>query len=368
MTVIGLRPRSMVGFMKKLEILTNRFFVADPVWHLVHEWEDVFASTLNIRIRKRILFALLMKCVFQLGRLRLPVNLNKIYECLDDLYLRYCSNAVVFRVDMYPRSANYLGPRREYVIPYIIDFDRNVSLAAFTKTYAEHKLVLISSYNAFRYLTGNGQHESNLRHLPLSLPDKYEFDRTIYYQRREFDLILPGRPNKRALSWLAQFATRNPNFEYLSYRSIDNRHVYVSNKGREFDCRTRQAYLTLLRDCKIAVYSTQGVDGNRESFDHITAKLFEGICAGCLMIGLYPETDESVAFRVSDVCPSVREYDDFERTLLLYMTLDRDEEGYERYADFLSANRTSSRAKHLAESIRSKEFLDSELAPHDTSV
>lgn len=258
---------------------------------------------------------------------------------------------------MYPRTASYLGLGKSCVIPYIIDFDRNVSLQNFKKVYKGHKLILISSYNALKYLEKN-QVELNLKHLPLSLPDKYQLTREIFFRERDFDLILPGRPNKQILTWLAKFEQLNPEFEYLSYEHIDNRHVYVSNKGKVVDCRTRDAYFRLLRKCNIAVYSTQGIDGNAKSFDHITAKLFEAISSGCLMIGIYPETDESIAFRVADICPSVFSYDDFKDILLKYIDTRRCEDGLSRYIRFIGANRTSNVAKHLASIINSSGFHD----------
>lgn len=343
--------------MKRLEIITNRHFNTHPVWHLVHEWEDGFSSALAIPIKKRRLFCVFMKVVFQLGRLRLPINLNRLYERLDDLYLRYFTDAIVLRVDMYPRSGNCLGSRARDVIPYIIDFDKNVSLPDFAAIYGEHRLVLISSLNALRFVA-ESQPGVRLGHLPLSLPDRFQLTRDVYFKRREFDLILPGRPNKLMLSWVETIAASRPEFEYLTYRSIDDRHVYVSNKGQQVDCRTRQAYFDLLQNANVAVYSTQGVDGNAKSFDHITAKLFEGVSAGCRMVGMYPETEESTAFRVGDVCPSVQTYDDFKSVVLRYISSPRDEKEFGKSIEFLSRNRTSGRAGLLAAAVRSSGIIE----------
>lgn len=343
--------------MKQLTILTNRYFNKHPVWHLAYEWEDGFSQTLNIEIINRKFFAVLVRVTYQIGRLRLPINLSLIYEWIDDLYTRNFNKSIALRIDMYPRTTSYLGLGKKQVIPYIIDFDRNVSLQDFKKVYEGHKLILISSYNALNYLESN-RLGLNVKHLPLSLPDKYQLTRETFFGEREFDLILPGRPNKQILAWLAKFEQVNPEFEYLSYEHIDNRHVYVSNKGKIVDCRTRDAYFSLLRKCNIAVYSTQGVDGNAKSFDHITAKLFEAISSGCLMIGLYPETDESIAFRVADICPSIFSYDDFSDTLLKYVDFKRCEDDLNHYIEFIGANRTSNVAKHLASIVNSSGFED----------
>lgn len=339
-----------------LEILTNRSFEKHPTWHLIHEWEDVLSTKLQIRIKKRTVFYFWLKFLFKLVRLLYPsFKINRLLIYFDDLYLRFFNKYVIFRVDIYPRSCSYLNAMKANVIPWIIDFDKNISISEFQKVYEGHKLILISSFNALKYLT-NENCKLNLRHLPLSLPDKYHLSKRIYFKKRQFDLILPGRPNKKILQWLALYEKKNHEFEWLSYKSIDKRNFYLSNKGKEIDSRTREQYFDLLMNCKIAIYSTQGVDGNENSFDHITAKLFESVYAGCLMIGAYSETDESRMFGVGRVCPSIWDYNNFENKLTELLKSKRNDEGYKNYVSFLNDNKTSNLGETLTEVLRSNGF------------
>ena len=172
--------------------------------------------------------------------------------------------------------------------------------------------------------------------------------KNLQISNRNYDLILPGRPNPTILQWLKKFAISNPEFEYLTYDSIDNRHVYISNKGKVVDCRFRENYFRLLKDCNIAVYSTQGADGVKNALDHVSSKIFEIAYAGWLMIGMYPESDDSRYFQIDQMCPSSFDYEEFENKLKELIHTKRNNEGYKKYVNFLSRNKTSKRAELLS--------------------
>ena len=346
--------------MTKIEIISNRGFNNHPAIHAVYEWEDIFSLTLNAKIRKRVSFSLCIKGIyFFIARLKLKIKPSKIIEFLDDIYLRYCTktDTLILRIDPSPRSASYLGARKSNVVPLIGEIDKNLyyntnrnhneNLKHFEKVYTGHKIVLTFSNNHYNYLLKKNC-SLNLKLLPYSLSDKYILDRKTYYKNRNYDLIIPGRPNLTILQWLKKFAISNPEFEYFTYHSIDNRHVYISNKGAEVDCRTREKYFELLKDCNIAVYSTQGADGIKNALDHVSPKIFEIVYTGCFVIGMYPETDDTRYFQLNQICPSFFNFEKFETKLSELIHSDRSESGYKNYVKFLDKNKTSIRAKLLS--------------------
>lgn len=341
--------------LRNFKILTSRRFNKHPVWHLVYEWEDVFSSVLNIKLQDRKIFYFFVKAILKVSRPVKFFNRERMLYWFDDLQFNFLNKKDNLCIHIYPRSKYYFSFRTKHMVPWIIDFDKDVSIKEFQNTYSKHKLVLISSLNALNYLNER-TNNLNLKHLPLSISDRHQLSRVTYFKNRQYDLIFPGRPNKTLLQWAKVFGESNPWFEWFSYKNIDNRNLYVSNKGREIECRTRNAYLDLLKNCKVAVYTTQKVDGNIMSLDHITAKLFELVYTGCLLIGMYSETDESKAFHVSEICPAVSNYNDFETTLKNYIDQARKEEDFLKYKKFLDANRTSLNAKKLLKLLQTNGY------------
>lgn len=303
--------------MKISKIYSTRNSNAEVYSHLIYEWEDDYAKLLKIPIysfgylKDKILRYFFKVCQkFKLGGLiqkiesiRKPKSFSLIFE----LYPRDYFSFQVF----------------SNKIPHIIDFDYNVDLERFYKVYKNCKLILISNLEAYNLLKVNNC-PLNIVHLPLSLSDNHKLNvRSV--KDKEIDLIVV-RSNKVFKDFLEKFAKENPDFEYVERRWEDGRlyksNVYYSNKrGVLGEYSGRDSYLDLLKNSKVALYSTPGFDDNSERFmNHVTPSLFEFIVSGCRIIARYPNNSETDFFDLQKISPSVTSYEDFEKMLSLYIT------------------------------------------------
>ena len=131
-------------------ILTCRNIDSSFFWQIVFEWEDIFAKEMGIPLWNEPTIAR------NPHAFRLPI--------LGDLVTLGKGN--MFRYDL--SSGNYDFWNTKRVIPCIIDFITNKErLPEFEYAYRKHKLVLISSLEAYSMLKEIGT-KLNIAHLPLS--------------------------------------------------------------------------------------------------------------------------------------------------------------------------------------------------------
>jgi hypothetical protein len=311
-----------------INIISKRAINKHQVYDLVYEWEDDLASGFNAKIIKRPayffcyrIFSVPIKVINKI--LNKTISFDFLTTLMDDIWLKLFdtdTDRIYLRIDIFPVKEKYfqLARAKKKVIPWIIDFDKSVDIKNLENVYNEYLFVMVSSKNAVDYLKKNNC-SLKIKYFPLFLPKKRAFIKGQFLNDKRYDLILPGRPNKTILKWLKVFSKEHSLFEYFTYSDIDNRNVYISNKGGVVPCKSRKQYLSLLKKCKIGIYSTQGVDGSIVSLDHITIKLFELISCGCLVIGKYPETEDSKSMLLTGIISKADSYTDFSMTLKKFL-------------------------------------------------
>ena len=255
----------------------------------------------------------------------------------------------------------YVGTEPDFAttanaVPHMIDFWKTTDLPQFYQLYKNCKLVLISSLEAFKYLQNNNCPLS-IEHLGLSLSDRYKLDEHTRYVKK-YDILLAGRLNIRTnqvlRNYLEEFIVKFPDTEYLYQQEIEGEYHYVSNKrGTIGKFHTRQEYIELLRASKISFYSTPGIDGGEKrtgGFNPVTPRYLELLSAQCLLLGKYPDNEETDYYELKRACPNVNSYEEFERILLGYLT--QQQPSFELHREILDKHYTSCRAQQLAEYLK----------------
>lgn len=190
-----------------------------------------------------------------------------------------------------------------------------------------------------------------LAHLPLSLPSRYKLPVTPY--PKQYDILLAGRGNPFLLSYLTEYCAKFPEVEFLQQTMVNDELHYVSNKrGLIGKFHSREEYMNLLRASKVSFYTTPGVDGGEVrtgGFNPVTPRFLELLSAQCLLLGRYPDNEETRFFEVSSVCPHVDSYAAFEETLTSY--LQHPVVPLNKYEQLLQKHYTSRRVEQLQEVV-----------------
>ncbi|GAA4495782.1 hypothetical protein GCM10023172_08020 [Hymenobacter ginsengisoli] len=239
----------------------------------------------------------------------------------------------------------------EKAIPAFIDLWKQTDITAFQRTYRDCPLVLVSSLEAVAYLKEQGC-RLNLAHFPLSLSDRYKAETGKVYTKK-YDVVLAGRTNPVLSTYLQEFSNKHPTVEILRQQEVDGVFCYVSNlSGKVSEFKTREEYIELLRATKISFYSTPGIDGGEKrtgGFNPVTPRYLELLSAQCLLLGKYPDNEETRFYQLSEVCPNVASYAQFEDLMLSY--LKQSEAPLDLYESILQKHYTSCRAALLQKLI-----------------
>jgi len=346
-------------------VLSKRSFETWPSYHLVYEWEEDISIYLSIPIvdsynENEVFINSIYRKIFfnRYSKKFLKGNedllLQNIKGFLDLSKKRKLSlklsktKSLVF--ELY--NGDYMAyTSAKNIIPIIIDFWKDTNLEVFYKVYKNCDIVLISSLEVFNYLKEKNC-PINIIHYPLSLSDRYKLDENINYSK-VYDILLAGRKNDALWSYLQEFSLKYPETEFLYQESLNGELYYKSNKkGLVGKFHSRQDYVNLLRASKIAFYSTPGIDGGEKrtgGFNPVTPRFLELLSAKCLLLGRYPDNDETRFFEVDKVCPNISSYSQFEEILLRY--LNQSNVPINSYKDILEKHYTSCRAKQLVEII-----------------
>jgi hypothetical protein len=345
--------------MKIASILTSRFFEKSPNFHLIYEWEDDMSQDLGVPIRdgkpiyrKALINRFSKKLITLLGKNALGKLNNSIESWNGCLKGKFDYNLVY---ELYVNSEPGFATSSR-AIPIMIDFWKHTDLDSFYKTYRNCKLVLISSLEAYNFLKEQGC-PLNIAHFPLGLSDRYRLFPEIRYPKK-YDILLAGRQDDKTMfyleNYLKEFINKYPDVEIVHRKSIEEGFCYESSKkGVIGKFHTRQAYIDLLRSSKISFYSTPGVDGGEQrtgGFNPVTPRYLELLSAQCLLLGRYPENEETSYYELEKVCPNITSYDHFEQVLLGY--LNAPEPSFDRHREILNKHYTSCRAKQLTEILK----------------
>jgi hypothetical protein len=334
-------------------ILSTRSYLKDPFYHLVYEWEDDLADRLAVPVLNSI-----------------PAFRKLLINKVSRKLLTGFGESVLMKVSNVVERANVFRPTKGYylvfemgvttepnfstsvkAIPAFIDLWKHTDLRAFQHTYQHCPLVLVSSLEAVEYLKAQNC-SLPIAHFPLSLSDRYRAEAGVLYDKK-YDIVLAGRTNPVLLDYLQVFSEKHPDVEVVRQKEVDGEFCYVSNlRGRIGLFQTREEYIQLLRAGRISFYSTPGIDGGEKrtgGFNPVTPRYLELLSAQCLLLGKYPDNEETRFYELEKICPNVTSYVEFEELMLRYLR--QQAVPLQLYEDILQKHYTSRRARQLQELI-----------------
>ena len=313
------------------QVLTNRGVSNGKDYGIVNEWEDVFSELLGVPLYydkwKRRDKALLWK-----------------FPWLASFFQ---TNIPTFTYVMLPLASPH-GNNKKNIIPCMIDFfcRDNYELQQFYKRYDKNPLVLISSKVAYDYLV-SVQCPLYIKHLALSIPDKYCFDETTYSEK-SYDVVMLGRQNKVFKSFLEQYKKKHPDLTYVFGAKEGNRFLYRDSNGNNLGyLDSRTDYMEMMRKSRIGLYATPGMDGGREhtnGFNPVTPRFLEYIASGCHVLARYPKNSDTDYYELDKMSTRIETFGQFEKAMddLRDKVVD-----IHRYSRYLSKHYTSVRVQTL---------------------
>ncbi|AMR27095.1 hypothetical protein A0257_08215 [Hymenobacter psoromatis] len=340
--------------MRIAAILSARAFEHNPSYQLIFEWEEDLGHDLNIPVldakplhRKMLINRVTKQITNKLGTDTLA-SLNKAVEQFSAR--RRGGLNLVFELYV-ATEPNFTTSAQ--AVPILVDFWKHTDLAEFYHTYRDCKLILVSSLEALNFLKENNC-PLPIEHLGLSLSDRYRLEPGVTYIK-EYDILLAGRlnirTNQRLRDYLERFVQQYPNTEYLYQQEVNGELYYVSNqRGMIGKFQSREDYVRLLRASKISFYSTPGLDGGEKrtgGFNPVTPRYLELLSAQCLLLGRYPDNEETAYYELKRVCPNIENYEEFEQTMLDY--LQQKKPGFDVHREILAKHYTSCRTRELTQ-------------------
>lgn len=330
-------------------VYTDRFFqgLDQPSWHLIYEWEDQISEAAGLPLGDTRRARRLNDNVLARAALKVPGAFPALK--MLDAWLAGPSKSLYFA--MSPQRKTSFSTRAN-VVPVVVDFWKTVDLQWFYRTYSNCPLVLISSLEAFNFLKQQDC-PLNMRHFPVSLPDKYRPEPDAAYEKK-YDVLIAGRPSPVLMNFVKRYEKDHPSVEYV-YQSIEQGKLrYISNKtGMVGAFDNRPSYMSLLQASRVGFYSTPGMDGGEArtgGFNPVTPRLLELLAAQCHVIARYPNNDDTRFFELNDICPSVDSYDAFEETLTTALRVRPD---MDRHRTYLEKHYTSARIDLLNQILSS---------------
>lgn len=296
-------------------IYSDRRSYTEVYSDLIYEWEEDFSNQLKVPIVSYSKWH------------------NKFLNGMTKIIDKFRVLTIIQHLDKIKKPKKYtlifnLCPTKRFSyrtssnkIPYIIDFDFRVDLSAFYSNYKNCALVLISSLESYNYLIKN-KCPLKIKHLPLSISDRYKLYKDD--NTRKYDAII-ARPNRVFMNYIERYASDHPSFEYVIRKwegsAMYKGNVYYSNKkGAIGEFSDRAAYFELLKNTKVALYATPGLDEpNKRFMNHVTPSLFEYISSGCRIIARYADNAETASFNLKSFVPSVDSYEAFSEQLTSYI-------------------------------------------------
>lgn len=314
--------------MNLREIITTRRYNHWPSWHIVFEWEDTFAKEMDLTLFYDSLFLKAMRHISpRLCRCLFPSHPSLLFQMSPEMNL--------------DRAGRY---NQRKIIPYIIDFFlQEKELPFFYRAYSQNPFVLISSQEVSNYLKRKNC-PIPFFCLPLSLPDKYRLEPT----EKKYDLILAGRTNPVLEEYTKRYAESNPDFLYVYRKLIDGVFNYYTSQGECLgNIRGRDQYMHLLRQSRVGLYATPGMDGGEErthGFNQVTPRFLEMVASGCHVLARYPDNADTRYYELSKFSPPIQSYGQFKALMDEARKHEIDAVAYEAY---LSKHYTSVRCDEL---------------------
>lgn len=307
-------------------ILSERGFCDWPSYDLVYEWEDelvgIFPHSSIYKEKEFLIF----------GK-RFLSGLYKMTGINMDRW--FVGGKRSFRFDMYPRlrSNPWNSPNVDVcIVDFYLTEDK---LDAFYKAYDKVRCLYVSSREVYDYLQTHHP-KRKVFHMPLTLPGKYRLDKNTCIDKK-YDLVMVGRQNPVLLEYLKRFE-QSHDILYVYRGAISSGHFpYYTNKGDYVgNIVSRADYFNLMRQGKIALYSTPGMDGGEKhthGFSQVTPRFLEEISCGCHVIARYVDNSDTDFFELGKMTTKVDTYEEFEKAMLAAMETRVDLECYSNYLD-----------------------------------
>lgn len=327
--------------MKIKGILTERHVKKGASFQIVTEWEDAISNELKISKHE------VKNWMYVIVRNLKRFNLSWLFLWVESLrpvksyYLLFDMEATTYI--RFPSFKN--------VIPIIIDFWLTPKeLPSFYKALSNCKLALITSREVYDTLKANGCPIA-IAHFPLSIPDKYISSYKSIHDKT-YDFVFAGRKDPVFFDYVRKYEKENPQIEYVYKQVEDNSSVYVSNKRGKLpdDYSVRQNYRNLIKNCKIAFYSTPGIDSAKKSannYNQITPRFLELISSGCLVMARYPDNSDVEFFQLNEISFRVDSYQDFKNHMDLFADQSFVSNHTSKYYSYLQKHSTSARVPLL---------------------
>lgn len=298
-------------------------------WHCIYEWEDAFASTLDLNIvnfpKPNYLQRFLNKSILN----RLPFKYSK-------------KNSLSFIIS----SQNTGRFKQNGLIPIFMDF-YNEDLLRVIKETKYLPLFFVTNFSIYARLK---EAKPNLPcfYMPLSVSDIWLVKN---HPQKTIDVIQIGRRNPVLHSLMIKYCELHPSVEYAYQKNLENGDViYLSTKNRNFgSANSRESFMHLLRSSKISLVSSPGAEGASrfgEGNDFITPRFYESAAAECYMLGRYTNNEEAQMLNIEKICPQINNFDTFCKIIDSYLSSQTFAKKTET-DDFLKKNVTSVRARFV---------------------
>lgn len=289
-------------------IISERAYQHWASWDLVYEWEDELVKTFpDARLFCAHDFCINNKPVF--GTLG-----GKIGFSPNTLML---GKREAFRFEMADVAKSNLVWNQSNISACVIDFyTKKEDLPLFYKMHSRLKQLYISSREVYEFLLANAPIRE-IQHLPLTLPDKYGITEDTKFDKR-YDLVLVGRQNPVLIDYLHTYE-KHHSISYVYRGKIDGGSFpYYSSQGEFVGYgNTRAEYFNLLRQGRVAFYSTPGVNDKQwtNGFHQVTPRFLEEIACGCHVISQFVDNPDTEYFELGKMSKRVTNYDDFEKAM-----------------------------------------------------
>lgn len=303
----------------------------EAVWtSIIYEWEDELCHAFNAKLRYSP-----------------PTLIMRALKPVPRLYqLTHCNNTLLtFEEQALHGWGNALNAPN--VVPWVVDWyvHQGAEEMAFTRAHRRNPLVLISSRQAYQQAVDDNL-PLNFQHLALSLPDQWQLQDDCL-QHKIYDCAEMGRMNPILHQFLLKYAERHPHFTYVTRRLENGMNLHFTNNGRDLgDIRSRQQYMGLLRQAKVALYAAAGCETRdwRKGFGQVTPRLLEMLSQGCNVIARYQNNPDTNWWGLPKLFPSVDNYILFEQLMDKALQTPPD---LHQQALWLLQHYTSQRAKQL---------------------
>lgn len=307
-------------------------------WDIIYEWEDYFASVLEIPL---IPVGKKYDQIYSPGVAKKILNRLNAFQLRDQYLGRGNPTYIAFHIGP-PGVYSFYSARN--VVPIIVDFWKHENLKRFESIFRLNPIVFITSLEVLNFLRDSNV-KLPLAHLALSLPDNNI--QVSSSSLRDIDVIQLGRSNKTLDNYMVTFLKSNPTIHYVSAKKINNQMQMFSNQlGSLGRFETRLDFLNLLRRSKISLVSSPGLDDDKirtGGFSPVTPRFLESASSGCKLLGIYPDNADFDFYGISKVCLSVNSYTEFELQLKRYLS----DSLIPDYKTFLQSHLSSTRAKEL---------------------